>query len=160
MNGRCEGSSTIRSQGCALASTAMLFSHLGVKHTPKTINECMERYACPLAWEKATELCTDGEIVYGGRFEYADALLYQFVVEDGLLPILGLIHREYESEHWVLLTGYASDGDYWVHDPDHVSAKPLRFSDLLDAWHPTWLIFYENADTRAGVSPKSIVLMY
>lgn len=154
MNGRCRVDvggekipPSIAKAGCTLTSAAMLFTALNVPHTPETMNECMDWYACPFGWEQAPGLCGEGRVEYVGKVTYtAEAL--QSVVALDLMPIMGVLHRVSGREHWVLVTGPARGGDYWIHDPDHVKLGPVLWSELEEDWRPFVLHLYRYKDPR------------
>jgi len=119
---------TVGSAGCAITAVTMMLGHYGIDTDPGTFNAWLTAnggYAFDdqLIWAAVTTY-SGGRVAFSGWFG----------------PDLGLIQRELDAgrpvvaevqlsgnQHFVLLTGYASNGGFTINDPWF--ADSVRFID-------------------------------
>lgn len=124
-------SCTLGSHGCLVTSVAMACSNLGVKLTPKELNEQLKKADgfLPQGWivwnaiPKVTEDKLTAEYHPAARHAVMDAAL-----ERGAYPVvkyflLGGI------QHWCVIVGKEGQ-EYLARDPLRDGAKPVKFSEL------------------------------
>lgn len=146
---------TIGGGGCAITSSAMVVSSYGEFTTPKTLNTCLGRSACPLNWDKVWRDCSDGNL-YGKSYldvsdkEKADVLKVIDVALniDKIPVILGLqkynIVTQQNQTHFVLVvSGSGTDpNNYQIHDPAYLCGANINLCEIYDAWDFNWIIIY------------------
>ena len=144
MEGKCT-CTRIGDCGCALTSVAMVFSYLGVSYNPKTLNECMRSFACPLNWEGAAIRCGDNRIKFVKRLGFTWERLNKFVGDRKEVVILGLHRYNYAQTHFVVVTkgsGLKASG-YTIHDPEYTWGKNDNLAwRINDGWKPYAIIIY------------------
>lgn len=119
---------TIASAGCAITAVTMMLGYYGIQTDPASLNAWLTpsggyAYWDQLVWDAVTRY-SGGQVAFSGWFG----------------PDLGLIQRELDAgrpvvaevqlwgnQHFVLLTGYTSDGGFAINDPWF--GDSVRFSD-------------------------------
>lgn len=92
--------STIRAEGCAVTSAAMVIRYFGGWQDPGSLNRCMGTSACPLYWAQVPS-CSNGRLLSEKLFAFSYETLKKLI--DGKRPsIVGVANEE----HWVVAVGY------------------------------------------------------
>jgi len=92
--------STIRDEGCAVTSAAMIIRYFSGWQDPGSLNRCMGTSACPLYWAQVPS-CSNGRLLSEKRFGFSYETLKKLI--DGKRPsALGVR----SSGHWVVSVGY------------------------------------------------------
>lgn len=113
--GYCAGT-TICSAGCAMTSVAMMLKTKGAGVDPSSLDSYLTHnggYAngCDIIWAKADDY---GVTKFQG-IEYAN----EQEICNGLSQMHGIIANVNNGGHWVLLTGCAGNGVFYVNDPGY-----------------------------------------
>jgi len=124
--GTC-GGTTICSAGCAMTSVAMMLKTKGANVDPSSLDSYLTNnggYAsgCDIIWAKADDF---GVTKFQG-IEYAD----ESAICSGLNSMHGIIANVNGGGHWVLLTGCAGNGVFYVNDPGY-SRTTYSMSEIL-----------------------------
>jgi sugar lactone lactonase YvrE len=138
----------IRSWGCALTSTAMIFNYYGVDTDPGRLNQCAADQADLLYWDPVRQRCAAGKVTatrWSGSATWADL---EKALADGRPAIVGLQGGPAGS-HFLVVTAGAGDqaANYKVTD----SWDGSTYKTLADYINPKkgyllkWLIVFEGA---------------
>jgi N-acetylneuraminic acid mutarotase len=179
-------SATMANSGCAITSTAMLFSYFGVDLTPMDLNDQLGGNACPFSWSAAANL-TGGKVTFVKRIDFAwkgvstfntlsNQVAQQLSDQISEHPvILGLINPSSLSTHFVLVTNESGSdpsnpSNYIINDP--AIPYPSGQGEKLSFWTgrlmtPKEMIIYEGApsctvsalqsQSTGSFSPRAVV---
>jgi hypothetical protein len=119
---------TIGSAGCAITAVTMMLRHYGVDTDPGTFNDWLTAnsgYAFDdqLIWGAVTTY-SGGQVAFSGWFG-SDLGLIQRELDAGR-PVVAEVQLS-GNQHFVLLTGYATEGGFVINDPWF--ADSIRFTD-------------------------------
>ena len=139
--------SEIRSWGCALTSTAMVFRYYGVDTDPARLNACAVDLADPLHWDPVRARCADSKIPtarWNGQTTWADL---EAAVSQGHPAVVGLQGGPAGS-HFLVVTGGSGDqaSNYKIVD----SWDGSTYKTLADYINPKkgyvlkWLVVFEG----------------
>lgn len=91
---------TIRDEGCAVTSAAMVIRYFGGWQDPGSLNRCLGKSACPLEWAKVPA-CSNERLLSEKSFGFSYGTLKTLI--DGKRPgIIGVRNKG----HWVVSVGY------------------------------------------------------
>jgi len=124
-----ESGSLMGSEGCAVASVAMLLGFYGIDTDPKRLNSYLTQNAGYnkrgwIYWNKASEL-SDGKV----KFTYAGEGSYN-IIDSNLKsgnPVIVKVYINDTIPHWVLVVGKEGQ-EYLINDPLENSSKPSELS--------------------------------
>jgi hypothetical protein len=107
---------TICSAGCAMSSVAMMLATKGVNVDPSTLDSYLSNnggYAngCNIYWGRADDF---GVTTFVGM-----QVANEQEICNGLAQNHGIIANVNNGGHWVLLTGCAGNGVFYVNDPGY-----------------------------------------
>ena len=114
-------SQTICSAGCAMSSTAMLESSYNRSHpyNPGQLNEYLNTHNGYVN----TDLIVWSAVDPLGPYFYQEKHIAEQYIIDGLSSCNGYIANVLNGEHWVLITGYAGNGNFYVNDPGFTTTQ-------------------------------------
>ena len=168
------GTGTVGYYGCALTSTAMVFSYLSEDVTPKILNQWLignngyVNYDL-IDWSRAADYSSD--IRYVGRFDYnglpEDINRIKEAINKGN-PVIANVRYTgdglIESNHFVVITGY-NNNTFFVNDPADGTERGI--ADSRYATTSGQRIFsirmYENTEASSqplgitAVSPNGVI---
>jgi hypothetical protein len=118
---------TICSAGCAMSSVAMMLATKGVSVDPSSLDIWLTNnggyvYGCDIIWAMVDAF---GATSFQG-IEVAD----ESAICNGLASMHGIIANVNGGSHWVLLTGCAGNGVFYVNDPGY-SRSTYSMSEIL-----------------------------
>lgn len=124
--GTCS-SQTICSAGCAMTSVAMMLKTKGASVDPSSLDSYLTKnggYAsgCNIIWAKADD--------FGKTKFQAIETANESQICSGLSQGHGIIANVNNGGHWVLLTGCAGNGVFYVNDPGY-SRTTYKMSEIL-----------------------------
>lgn len=109
-------SETICSAGCAMSSVAMMLKTKGANVDPSSLDSYLTQHGgyangCAIVWAKADDF---GVTTFVG-IQKAN----KQEICNGLSQMHGIIANVNNGGHWVLLTGCAGGGNFYVNDPGY-----------------------------------------
>lgn len=118
---------TICSAGCAMSSVAMMLKTKGANVDPASSDVYLTQHGgyangCDIIWSKADDF---GVTKFQG-IQYAN----EQEICNGLSQMHGIIANVNNGGHWVLLTGCAGGGVFYVNDPGY-SRTTYKMSEIL-----------------------------
>ncbi len=121
---------TICSGGCAMSSVAMMLRTKGVDVDPASLDKYLTynngySNGCDINWSRADDF---GVTTYMG-IEWAN---YDEIC-NGLSQMHGIIANVNNGGHWVLLTGCAGGGVFYVNDPGYSRSTYSMDEILMEA---------------------------
>jgi hypothetical protein len=121
-------SDTICSAGCAMSSVAMILATKGAGKDPGSLNSWLKSNGgyssgCLINWGSVDKL---GYTKYQGKESPTESEIC-----NGLSQGHGLVANVHNGGHWVLLTGCAGNGVFYVNDPGY-STTTYKHSDIVD----------------------------
>jgi hypothetical protein len=121
-------SDTICSAGCAMSSVAMILATYGAGQNPSSLDSWLTTHGgyssgCLINWGSVDAL---GYTKYMGKQSPTEAEIC-----NGLNAGHGLVANVRNGGHWVLLTGCAGNGVFYVNDPGY-STTTYKKSDIVD----------------------------
>eukprot|EP01033_Poteriospumella_lacustris_P010290 gene10290-7308_t len=124
--GTCS-SQTICSAGCAMTSVAMMLKTKGASVDPSSLDSYLTKnggYAsgCNIIWAKADD--------FGKTKFQAIETANESQICSGLSQGHGIIANVNNGNHWVLLTGCAGNGVFYVNDPGYTRTT-YKMSEIL-----------------------------
>ena len=127
-NGLGTCSQTICSAGCAMTSVAMFLNHKGCSKDPGTLNSWLKSNGgysggCNINWASVDKL---GYSTFMGKQTPTETEMC-----NGIAAGHGLVANVHNGGHWVLLTGCAGGGVFYVNDPGY-STTTYKKSDIVD----------------------------
>lgn len=145
---------TIGSEGCALASFAMVASYYGTESTPAQVVERLGEYAYPLEWV-AAEPRYGFHVLRKDSIRFRDSRLHDPVwvrhtIEDSLAEgypvIVGILQTSTGVPHFIVAYGLEPDGGggftILVRDPS-TNSDYDRWEDVPSGWEITRLVVYQ-----------------
>lgn len=124
--GTCSGT-TICSAGCAMTSAAMMLKTKGASVDPASLDSYLTRnggYAsgCNIVWSAVDN--------YGVTKFQGIETASESEICNGLNQMHGIIANVNNGGHWVLLTGCAGNGVFYVNDPGY-SKTTYKMSEIV-----------------------------
>jgi hypothetical protein len=120
-------SQTICSAGCAMTSVAMMLTSKGTNMDPGALDSYLTRnggYAngCEIIWSAANNF---GTVRFVGM-----QVANEWEICNGLSQNHGIVANVNGGGHWVLLTGCAGNGNFYVNDPGY-SRSTYSIGEIL-----------------------------
>ena len=120
-------SDTICSAGCAMSSVAMILATKGAGKDPSSLNSWLKSHGgyssgCLINWASVDAL---GYTKYQGKQTPTETEMC-----NGIKAGHGLVANVHNGGHWVLLTGCAGNGVFYVNDPGY-STTTYKKSDIV-----------------------------
>ncbi len=139
-------SETMCSAGCAVTSKAMIFAYYGGSMNPGQLNRCLRDnggYAsgCLVYWN---DTCAPDGVHYAGSGGL-DAEL------DAGYPVLAQVRSSRTSMHFIVITGRAGGGNYYINDPG------WAYNTTAEAGYT--LVRMHNYHGRVGPPPHPVIEM-
>ncbi len=124
--GTCS-SQTICSAGCAMTSVAMMLKTKGANVDPSSLDSYLTQHGgyasgCNIIWSKADN--------FGKTTFVAIETANESEICSGLAKGHGIIANVNNGGHWVLLTGCAGNGVFYVNDPGY-SRTTYKMSEIV-----------------------------
>lgn len=126
--GTCS-SDTICTAGCAMSSVAMILTTKGASNNPGQLNSWLKSNGgyssgCLINWSSVNKF---GVVTFIAKEPDAS----ESEICSGLSAGHGLVANVHNGGHWVLLTGCAGNGVFYVNDP-YYSTTTYKRSDIVD----------------------------
>lgn len=126
--GTCS-SDTICTAGCAMSSVAMMLTTKGASNNPGQLNSWLKSNGgyssgCLINWSSVNKF---GVVTFIAKEPTAT----ESEICNGLSAGHGLVANVHNGGHWVLLTGCAGNGVFYVNDP-YYSTTTYKRSDIVD----------------------------
>jgi len=136
---------TIGKSGCALTSTAMVFTYYGAKSKdPGQLNTCLGNNACPIVWSYAATNCSENKAKFKGKYSYKLSKLVE-ALEDGYPPLVEIYNPNTDRTHWVVVRKVygkgTSETEFSVNDPWDGNFKRLSDVTAGDKYGQSIVIF-------------------
>jgi hypothetical protein len=139
-------SSTMCDAGCAVTSKAMIFAYYGGSRDPGQLNGCLRDsggYAdgCLVYWN---DTCAPAGVHYAGSGGLDAELAAGY-------PVLTQVRSSRTSMHFVVITGSAGGGNYYINDPG------WSYNTTAEAGYT--LVRFHNYHGSAGPPPHPVIDM-
>lgn len=136
---------SIGEAGCALTSAAMVFGYYGATRNPAQLNTCLETYACPIYWNIAAAICSDGLATYVDYLSFSWPALESTLA--GGQPIIVRFARNSNPSwtHFVVAIGGAGESadGYTILDSWDGETKSMA-AYVGNGWSATGLVRYSG----------------
>jgi hypothetical protein len=113
--GNCWGT-TICSSGCAMTSVAMMLATRGVRIDPAGLDSWLTQNG---GYANGCDICWDRVDAFGASHFVGIQWANEWELCNGINAGSGIIANVNNGGHWVLLTGCAGGGNFYVNDPGY-----------------------------------------